>query len=278
MPVSARSSRSDVSAEFVQRAWRLDMMNLALGHRTFEADGATFVVNPSLPSIYDANFLYDVTASSDAEIDRLLERARREYAHCSKLTFRIAPWSPPSLEARLALIGVEQSRTLVLLLTGELRGTPRAQDLRPIDDDEGWRAFRELKRAEVGEGSKSAADDPHRWDVPDGLAAAARLKCPPVRYTLAYADGRPVGYFNSWAGVDGLGQVEDLFVLPSYRHRGIATALIHHCVAEARRNGAGPIVICASAADTPKAMYAAMGWEPIAVGRQYVIDREPREQ
>jgi GNAT superfamily N-acetyltransferase len=258
----------------IERAWRVDMMNLALGHHIFQAEGAIFVVNPSIPSIYDANFVYDGTASSDAEIDRLLDRARREYTHCSKLTFRVAPWSPPLFEARLANLGAEQSRTLVMLLTDGLRGRfPQPLDLRPLEGDEGWRAFRELKQTEVDEHATPSETEPRRREISEGLVAAARLKCPPVRYTLAYVDGRPVGYFNSWSGIDGVGQVENLFVLPSHRHRGIATALIHRCVTEARAAGAGPVVICSNAADTPKAMYAAMGWRPVAVGRQYVLAR-----
>jgi GNAT superfamily N-acetyltransferase len=261
-------------ASLIRSAWRVDMLNLALGHRTFEAEGATFVVNPSHPSIHDANFIYDIFASSDAEIDNVLTRARREYAHCSTLTFRLAPWSSPALESRLGLIGVEQNRSLVMLLEDELKGRAPVHDLRPIEDEAGWRGLVELKRADW----TSRPDDKHesssRWEIPDGLAATARLKCPPVRYTMAYADGRPVGMFNSWVGLDGMGQVEDLFVLPEYRHRGIATALIHHCVAEARAGGAGPVVICANLAETPKTMYAAMGWRPLAVCRQYGVTQE----
>ena len=255
------------------QAWRVNVLNLALGHRSFEAELATFVVNPEIPSIYDANFIHDISAASDAEIERLLDRAREEFAHCSTLTFRLSPSAQPSIESRLALIGVEQTRVLIMLLTESLRGEPRGCDLRPIISAEDWLAFRELKRVEWAEHANPAEADPGRWQVPDGLATAARLKCPPVRYTMAYVDGRPVGFFNSWAGVDGMGQVEDLFVLPEYRHRGIATALIHHCVAEARAQSAGPIVICANVAETSKAMYAAMGWRPVAIGRQYGVSR-----
>jgi len=74
--------------------------------------------------------------------------------------------------------------------------------------------------------------------------------------------------------VNGLGQVEDVFVEPAYRHRGIATALIHHCVADCREQGAGAVVIVADACDTPQHMYAAIGFRPAATKRRYV--RYPR--
>ena len=55
--------------------------------------------------------------------------------------------------------------------------------------------------------------------------------------------------------------VEDLFTRPSHRNRGIARALIHHCVADARARGAVDVLIGAIYDDTPKNAYAAMGFE-----------------
>jgi predicted N-acetyltransferase YhbS len=91
-----------------------------------------------------------------------------------------------------------------------------------------------------------------------------------VRYWLAYADGAPCGYFNAWEGTAGVGQVENLFVLKEARHRGLATALIHRCVTEARSRGAGSVVIVSDPTDTPKQMYAAMGFRPLAMQRSWV--------
>jgi hypothetical protein len=53
----------------------------------------------------------------------------------------------------------------------------------------------------------------------------------------------------------------------------MATALIHHCVAEARTQGAGPVVIRANLANTPKSVYVAMGWPLIAIGHQFGLKR-----
>ena len=83
-------------------------------------------------------------------------------------------------------------------------------------------------------------------------------------------EDQPAGFFNAWEGVDGMGQVEDLFVLPEYRKRGIATALIHHCVAESRRRGAKEVLIVADPDDTPKNIYARMGFRPVAVHGHYL--------
>jgi predicted GNAT family acetyltransferase len=79
----------------------------------------------------------------------------------------------------------------------------------------------------------------------------------------------------SLVGADGVGQVEDLYVEPEVRHRGLATALIHRAVADCRARGAGPVLIVADASDTPKAMYAAMGFRPLAVERKYLLRLAP---
>ena len=47
--------------------------------------------------------------------------------------------------------------------------------------------------------------------------------------------------------------------------RGIATALIAHAVGDARNRGAGPVLIGADPDDTPKHMYAAMGFRPFCL-------------
>ena len=64
--------------ELASRALDVDAANLALGHETFEACGATFVRNRTYPLIYDANHVAAVSAATPDEIDRLLARVERE--------------------------------------------------------------------------------------------------------------------------------------------------------------------------------------------------------
>ena len=60
-----------------------------------------------------------------------------------------------------------------------------------------------------------------------------------------------------------------MFTRAKFRHRGVATALIHRCVADCRAQGAGPVIIIADPDDTPKDMYTAMGFRPLVVLRSY---------
>jgi len=210
-----------------------------------------------------------IRASQPRDIEQLLDRAALEYAHAARLTFRVDPFTPAAFEARLLFEGYEQEEALVMLLDGPLRRATRRVDIRPIEDEAAWQAYTELKGMDWSEQAPRRRHDVEDMTIGLGLAASNRLKCPPVRYALAYEDDRAIGHCSAWEGLDGVGQVEDLFVHPAYRRRGIATALIHACVASARTCGAGPVVIVADPADTPKQAYAALGWQPVAICRQY---------
>lgn len=264
----------DAQTGLARRALAVNQANLALGHETFVADGATFVRNTGFHRIYDANHVANITASTPVEIERLLERVEAEFAHCTHRSFHTDFTTPPAIEARLHLDGYRSTESLVMLLEGSPGGAPSACDIRPIDGDAAWDAFFALNALDW---SEHAARLGVSGDASVGvdLARTHMRKSPPVRYWLAYADGEARGYFNSWEGTDGVGQVENLFVQAEYRHRGLATTLIHHCVADARAHGAltgrrRPVVIVADASDTPKQMYAAMGFRPIAVKREYL--------
>jgi hypothetical protein len=96
----------------IRRALDVDWQGLGLGHETIEAEGARFVKNLALPQIYDANFVYHITAATADEIHRLIARVEREYTHAKRITFRVGPWTPPAFEAQLALDGYERREAL----------------------------------------------------------------------------------------------------------------------------------------------------------------------
>jgi predicted GNAT family acetyltransferase len=57
----------------------------------------------------------------------------------------------------------------------------------------------------------------------------------------------------------------------------VATALVAHCAAQARARGAGVCFLSARADDTPKEMYARMGFRAIGVTRTLLRTDRPRE-
>jgi len=254
--------------DLTRRALAADHAYMALGNERLDAEGATFIRNPSVPLIRDANQVISVGASSADEIDRLLAHADREFARSPHRQFRLDFTASPEFEARLALEGYERKDTLVMLLEGEPAGAAKPHDVRPVESKADWQAYSSLHEIDWREYAERI---PGGIDagVVEQLMRVRRVKSPPVRYWMAYVDGQPRAYLASWEGLDGVGQVEDLFTHPEFRHRGLATALIHRCVAHCRAHGAGPVVIVADTADTPKRMYAAMGFRPVATSRTY---------
>jgi GNAT superfamily N-acetyltransferase len=240
----------------------------ALANECFEADGARFVRNTATPAVRDANHVSHVTASSPDEIEALLARVEREYAHAPARAYHCDFRTPPEFEARLLLDGFTMRDNLVSVLDGHLIGERRPFEIRQVESNEDWRLFEALHALDWRE-TRERLGQEELPDVGIAMVRTRRAKCPPSRYYLGYIAEAPRGYFSTLPGIDGMAQVEDLFVDPAYRHRGLATALIHHCVRACREAGAGPVVIVADPTDTPKRMYAAMGFRPVAVKRDY---------
>jgi len=249
---------------------------LALGHEVFDADGARFVRDRRLPDIWEANRICTVTAASPAAIDRLLARAECEYAGFGHRRFDLDFTTPPAVEARLVLEGYRAREFLVMALEGQWQGRSAVADIRACDDAEAWAAYDALKREDWRESARRLGLSEGR--VGGQMVDSHRRRCPPARYWLAWADGAPRGFVSAWEGTDGVGQVEDLFVHPEARGRGLAAALIRYGVAECRRAGAGPVVIVADADDTPRLAYARMGFQPVAVTRAYLRTVTPPGQ
>src|SRR5262249_23121969 len=222
-----------------------------------------------LPIIHDLNHVANVRAADPAAIDALMARIEVEFAGYRHRQIVLDTDTPNEFEARLVLERYDDVEgSLLILLARELRGSARAEPLRPITTEADWTAYARLKRldwaeraARLGLGSLP--------EVGEGLIATYRAKVPPLRYWLALVDGEPRGFFSSWEGPDGLRQGGDLFLGRGYRHRRLATSPIPQAVAGCRPPGAGPIAIIADFTDTPKTMYAAMGFRPVVVQRKH---------
>lgn len=251
------------------KAIATDAAYFTLGNESFSVLGATFVRNRACHDIYDANHVQGARPQSRDEIEEILDAADREYASSNHRRFEVDYRTPPEFTARLALDGYERDDGLLLLLEHELIGTAPECDIRPVETADDWEKYWELMIQDWREHSRriksKAGDDVARrmWEVKKG-------KQPPVQNFMAYVKEKPVAYFNAWSGVGGVGQAEDLFTLPKFRNRGIARALIHHCVADARAKGAEAVVIAADPTDTPKLIYAGLGFRPVAVVSHYL--------
>jgi GNAT superfamily N-acetyltransferase len=242
-----------------------------LGNEVVAEDGVRWVRNPACAEIYDANHGTAVRAATADAVDDVLRRADEVYAGSDHRTFKVDPGTPTAFEARLLLDGYAEETEVQLLLTGDLRADAPPVAIRPVGGPADWASLARLTRRDHEESAARDGRTPWADSVTTAMVATKRAKAPALRFFLASADGEDCAFFSSWPGIDGvgIGKVEDLFTAPEHRHKGIATALIAHAVADARERGAGPVLIGAVPTDTPKTMYAAMGFAPICAIRSY---------
>jgi ribosomal protein S18 acetylase RimI-like enzyme len=178
---------------------------------------------------------------------------------------------PQPFEARLVVDGWKLwNASVTLVLEGELREPPAAFDIRPAASDADWNVIEDMHWLDAQEEVSKGLQPPWPRSVTAAMVRTKRRKAPAVQYFLARVDGVDCAFFSAWPGDNGVGQVEDLYTLPAFRGRGIARSLMVTCVSDARARGAGPVIICARAEDTPKSMYEAMGFRPLCVQRGYL--------
>ena len=242
---------------------------LELGNGLTIAPRARFVRNPECSDVHDANHTGTIRAATAAEVDALMHAADEFFAAHEHRTFKVDARTPAPFEARLFLDGYRATPELQLLLEGPLNITPSAIDIRAVTSDVEWQSVLRLTRLDHEEEAQKASHEPHTPAFTSRMVATKRAKAPDLQFFLARLEGEDCAFFSSWPGVDGVGKVEDLFTDPMFRRRGVATALIVHAVADARDRGAGPVLIGADPDDTPKQMYAAMGFRPLCAFRSY---------
>jgi GNAT superfamily N-acetyltransferase len=256
--------------DLLRRAYETLQGYYELGCEVIDDPLARFVRDPDAPRIYDVNFAHSVRAQTAAEIGVVLERAGDVFEGLPHRIFHIDPWTPPAFEAWLVLDGFEFEDEIQLLLEGDLdlAHDPPAVEMRLVESDEDWSVLRRLWRLDHEEEARRGIRPLLDEGVTDEMVATKQAKAPDLRFWLARADGTDCAFLSSWPGANGVGKVEDLFTHPDFRHRGIATALIVHCVRDARERGAGPVLIGALPNDTPMHMYVGMGFRPFCVAHR----------
>lgn len=245
-----------------------------VGNRVESDELAQYVSNVERPDIWVANQVSLVRASDARDIDRVLARMDGALAHCDHRMVLIDPLTPDAFTARLALLDYQElSAVLQMVLTDRVAGadSPAGVALRAVATEDDWRTLYELVRADHIEG-KTTRGMVLDEAITRGIVAEYRAKTEVSQFFLAWSAGVACGYGQAIVGPHGMGIVEDLFVLPAYRKRRIATSLIQHTVAYARERGMGPMLIGTHVNEAPKRLYAAMGFAPQCLIREYLRD------
>jgi GNAT superfamily N-acetyltransferase len=105
-------------------------------------------------------------------------------------------------------------------------------------------------------------------------------------YLVAWEDGQPVGHAHiAWAGTHlGVPEIQDVFVVPERRRRGIAAQLTHAAEQEARARGWDTISLSVSQDRNVAArqLYAKLGYadagvDPVRVSGAIMLRGRPFE-
>lgn len=234
----------------------------SLGARVRELRGGAVLRNDAAPDHPLGNFLFRVRARSEAELDALLVQA----APCRRIV--LDRETPSVVEARLVLDDWTPDRVLQLVLPRSAAVPAPAERPRRVDDAD-WQAVLDLFRIDHLEEDERMQRTPRSVDETRSAVLLRRSLGPSVDYFLAGAYGRAIGCIAVGVGDDGIALIEDVFVHPDERGRGVATEMLRFAVQHARSRGAGPVIIGADADDTPKRLYARLGFRPTSVVRSY---------
>ncbi|MGE6697722.1 GNAT family N-acetyltransferase [Hyphomonas sp. NPDC076900] len=243
-----------------------------LGNECIRGDHCQLVIDRAHPAVWSSNHASRIRAETEPEIDAVFETMDRAFAHCSHRFVSSDCFTPPQFLAHLAMRDYrELTPTLQMILPGDLASvTAPHLDLREVISDQDWRVVARLVRTDHEEGARTnrtALTD----EVSRGIVEGFRKKAGPCTLYLARLDGEDCAYGMAVRCPNGLGMVEDLYTLPGYRGRGIASAIIRHCVDVLRQEDHQVIFLGAHITERPKHLYHKLGFKPLMLTREFVL-------
>lgn len=92
-------------------------------------------------------------------------------------------------------------------------------------------------------------------------------------YTVIYADGEKAGYCHFYRNEDGVYEIDDLYIFPEYRNRGIGSAAIRKCCESVEE----PVMLYVFIKnERAVSLYKRLGFEVAETihGSRYIMKRE----
>lgn len=264
MPTETATTTDAARVAEARRWFRL------LGHAPVREAGCAIVATPAHPRTWDANF---AIADPDAAPSDVLAAVEHHFPAPAAQVVAVDCLTSDAVTAALALAGFVPAPPLIEMLASGPVASPHplpAIATRPVVTPEDHAAFDRLLAADHAEGRRTATIDP---DVLAGLAAATHARMRRCGYRLIAVDGVDAGYGLDIACPNRLGLVEQLFTLPDRRGRGIMSAFIVEAAARLRAAGCDGVFLDAHAGDTPKHLYARLGFVPVALTATWVRER-----
>ncbi len=242
----------------------------ALGNASAEGRHCRLVTGPEHPELWSANHASAVRAGGAQEIDETLEDIEAAFTHSPYRVVDADPFTPPAFLARLALDGWQEQHAVILMaLQAPLAPVAApAVGIDAVQTDADWTELRSLHELDLAEGVRTGGA--HPAEIAEGLYQAMRRKAAAGRIFLARHAGRASAYAMAVPAPAGFGVIDDVFTAPDLRRRGVASALLAHCVDWLRQQGCSTAFLTARASDRPKALYARLGFTPEMLVRRWV--------
>ena len=240
-----------------------------LGNEIVEVPHGRIVANEAHPDVWDANHLDAVTATRLDEIEALLTSMEHYLAHTPWRVVHTDSFTPESFASRLALDGyVEQPAIIQMVLQHKLRAA-LVGEISPIDTEADWEMLAALVRRDHEEGARTGGKI-----LPPEMSASIvggyRAKHGPYRFHLVRLEGEPIAYGAVAAAPSGAGMIEDLFTLPAFRRRGVASGMIAHFSAILEAQGCACVFLGAMVGEQARHLYAKLGFRPLMLTRCWV--------
>jgi predicted GNAT family acetyltransferase len=235
------------------------------GYASIERDGVTLVATPSHPDTWEANW---ACADRGVGAESLLAAMDLHLGHTPWRVAQVDALTDPAVEAALALADFRAESTLIEMIAREVVAPQPVPEitLREVGPGD-WEALTALVEVDLREGKRTGE---HDQGVAAGLLDGMRRRLGSCSYWLLVKGATPVGYGMTALCPNGLGLIENLFTLPEHRGRGLMSGFIVEAARRLYVAGCDAVFLDAHAHDTPKRLYARLGFAPIAVTRTWV--------
>ncbi len=276
LPIAPQTYQASPQA-LIRAVRQADVMMTSTATEPVELDGALVFVNPKLPGVHMANCATQLHApandSPESVLQRVLDFFASQVQRCYWLQLAELDWSPAWQSAVMAQ-GYQPGPQVAVLRLREWQ-PPQNECLKKLTSDAGWqvlpgRAVRRALRSLYEQ--KLMADDGSSPALAQQLADwhIAHLDEPRCESLVARHRGQLVGYV-SVVSVGAVGVIDDLYTLPTYRGRGVASALLEQALDLCARAQHESVVLEALADGEPLKMYQRRGF--VVIGEHYQYER-----
>jgi ribosomal protein S18 acetylase RimI-like enzyme len=216
-------------------------------------DGATALLTPALPLVWELNAVR--AESHDADAGQLVEAAEEALGHVSHRKLVVHDQEHGArLAPELSRSGWNVYRLLVMVRDRPPERGVEAGVGGEVDRATGARALAAFRREQPFGWQEEAVQQLAAMDDRYSRAAHVRDFAAPL--------GEPAAACRLYTG-DGLGQVDEVGTLERRRRRGYASAAVTAAAEAAAADGCDPVFLLTDASDWPRHLYARLGFSPV---------------